>query len=62
MHLPDGLLDLGTVAATTAAAVGAVGLGVAKLQRDLGSRAAPLLGVSAAFVFAAQMVNFPVFP
>lgn len=60
MHLPDGLLDLKTTVAT--AAVAAVGTAVAlrRLEASLGERAAPLLGTTAAFVFAAQMVNFPI--
>lgn len=60
MHIPDGFLSARV--ALGYAALSALGLGVACLrlrsQRDRGASA--LLGVSAAFVFAAQMVNFPV--
>ncbi len=60
MHIPDGFLDAKT--AVTAAALATAGLGAALAQakRELPSRRVPLLGLGAAFVFAAQMVNFPV--
>jgi cobalt/nickel transport system permease protein len=60
MHIPDGFLDGKT--AVTAAAISAVGLGVAlrQVRRELSPRRVPLLGLAAAFLFAAQMVNFPV--
>jgi cobalt/nickel transport system permease protein len=60
MHIPDGLLDP-TVAAATGA-LGAAGLlyAVRRLERQLGDRTTVLMGTMSAFVFAAQMVNFPV--
>lgn len=60
MHVPDGFLDAPTSVVT--AAVAAVGVGVALRgsRRELDDRTAPLAGLVAAFVFAAQMVNFPV--
>jgi cobalt/nickel transport system permease protein len=60
MHIPDGFVDVKT--AVTAAALAATGLGLALAQakRELPPRRVPLLGLGAAFVFAAQMVNFPV--
>ncbi len=60
MHIPDGFLDAKT--AVTAAALATAGLGAALAQakRELPPRRVPLLGLGAAFVFAAQMVNFPV--
>jgi cobalt/nickel transport system permease protein len=60
MHIPDGFLDGKTAA--TAATFALVGLGCALRQakRELAPRRVPLLGLGAAFVFAAQMVNFPV--
>lgn len=60
MHIPDGFLSARV--ALGYAALSALGVGAAcyrlRAQRD--RRASALLGVSAAFVFAAQMVNFPV--
>lgn len=60
MHIPDGFLDAKTAAA--AGALAAVGLGAAlrHARRSLEPKRVPLLGLSAAFVFAAQMLNFPV--
>ena len=62
MHIPDSVLDAKVIAATVA--VGALGLAVAvrRLERRLGERTTVLMGTMAAFVFAAQMVNFPVGP
>jgi cobalt/nickel transport system permease protein len=60
MHIPDMMLDPKVAAVT--GAVGAAGLlyAVRKLERQLGERTTVLMGTMAAFVFAAQMVNFPV--
>ncbi|MEA2229912.1 MAG: cobalt/nickel transport system permease protein, partial [Solirubrobacteraceae bacterium] len=60
MHIPDGFLDARVAAATGVAAVAAVGYGLRKADETLDDRRVPLLGVTAAFVFAAQMLNFPV--
>ena len=60
MHIPDGFIDGKT--AVTAAALSAVGVGLAlrQVRKKLPPRRVPLLGLAAAFLFAAQMVNFPV--
>lgn len=60
MHIPDGFIDLKTSA--TFAAVGAVGVGAALkgAKRQLSEKSAPLAGLTAVFVFAVQMLNFPV--
>lgn len=60
MHVPDGFLDAKTTAVTLA--LGALGLGWAarRARASLPPRKIPLLGLAAAFVFAAQMLNFPV--
>ena len=60
MHIPDGFLDAKTVVATTALSVAGLGFALRQVRRDLPPRRVPLLGLSAAFLFAAQMVNFPV--
>ncbi len=60
MHIPDGFLDAKTVVATAVLAVIGVGTAVRRAQTHLPPRRVPLLGLTAAFVFAAQMVNFPV--
>lgn len=60
MHVPDGFLDAPTSLATAAVAAGAVGLALGRARRELDDRTAPLAGLVAVFVFAAQMLNFPV--
>ncbi|MGH7307609.1 MAG: energy-coupling factor ABC transporter permease [Candidatus Rokuibacteriota bacterium] len=60
MHIPDGFLDAKTLAVTTGLAAVGVTAAVRQARTQLPPRKVPLLGVTAAFVFAAQMVNFPV--
>jgi cobalt/nickel transport system permease protein len=61
MHIPDGFIDGKTAAATAALAVAGVGFSLRNVKRELPARKVPLLGLAAAFLFAAQMVNFPVY-
>jgi cobalt/nickel transport system permease protein len=60
MHIPDGFLDGKTAAVS--ATIATVGLGVAirHVQQSFSARRVPLIGLAAAFIFAAQMLNFPV--
>ena len=60
MHVPDGFLDAPTSVATAAVAVVAVGASLRGARRELDDRTAPLAGLVAVFIFAAQMLNFPV--
>ena len=60
MHVPDGFLDAPTSIATGAVAVAAVGIALRGSRRELDDRTAPLAGLVATFVFATQMLNFPV--
>src|SRR6476620_8729431 len=60
MHVPDGFLDAPTSVATGAVAAVAVGVALRGARRELDDRTAPLAGLVATFVFAAQMINFPV--
>ena len=60
MHIPDGFLDPGVAAATAIVSAGAVGYALRRADRELDDERVPLLGVTAAFVFAVQMLNFPV--
>jgi cobalt/nickel transport system permease protein len=60
VHVPDGFLDPATSLATGAVAVGVVAVALRRAERELDERTAPLAGLTAAFVFAAQMINFPV--
>lgn len=60
MHIPDGFLSNGVNAATFVISAGACAYGVKRVNRSFGEREVPLMGVTAAFIFAAQMLNFPV--
>ncbi len=60
MHIPDGFLNVATVATTCAVSAGGVGNAVRMANKKLGEKQVPLMGVLAAFIFAAQMLNFPV--
>ena len=60
MHIPDGFLDVKTSLLAGAVSLPWVAVALRDVARTRGRRSAPVLGVSAAFVFAAQMVNFPV--
>ncbi len=60
MHIPDGFVNLPTSAGFGAAAAGGVWYSLRRAAAVLDDRRIPLAGLAAAFVFAAQMVNFPV--
>jgi cobalt/nickel transport system permease protein len=60
LHIPDGFLSGGVAAAGAVIAVAAVAYALRVADRDLDEARVPLLGVLAAFIFAAQMLNFPV--
>ncbi|WP_435297356.1 energy-coupling factor ABC transporter permease [Streptomyces sp. YPW6] len=60
MHVPDGFIDAPVSVAAGAFAVGAVAVSLRGARRELNERTAPLAGLVAAFVFAVQMLNFPV--
>jgi cobalt/nickel transport system permease protein len=60
MHIPDGFLSGEVAIATSVGGAAAVAVAVRRAERTLDERRVPLLGVTAAFVFAAQMLNFPV--
>src|SRR2546429_4565738 len=60
MHIPDGFLATPVWAALDVTAAPAVGYLARRAQRELEQSKVPLLGVMGAFVFAAQMINFPV--
>lgn len=60
MHIPDGVLSLPVWLSLDAAALPAVGYVARQASRNMEEKGIPLLGVMGAFVFAAQMINFPV--
>jgi cobalt/nickel transport system permease protein len=60
MHIPDGFLDTKTIVATSALALLGVGRALFALKTRMSPRKVPLMGLAAAFIFVAQMINFPV--
>jgi cobalt/nickel transport system permease protein len=60
MHIPDGFIDGTTSAGAAVVAAGGVGATLRRAGEVLDERRVPLAGLVAAFVFAVQMLNFPV--
>ncbi|NUR10103.1 MAG: energy-coupling factor ABC transporter permease [Nocardioidaceae bacterium] len=60
MHVPDGFLDAPTSMATGAVAAAGVAVALRGAKKELDDRTAPLAGLVATFIFATQMLNFPV--
>ena len=60
MHAPDGFLSFPVAAVMWVITLVVLAVSVQRTNRTLDERSVPLLGVTAAFIFAAQMVNFPV--
>ena len=60
MHAPDGFLSVGIAAVMWAVTLAVLAVAVARTNTAVEDRTAPLMGVMAAFIFAAQMFNFQV--
>jgi cobalt/nickel transport system permease protein len=60
MHIPDGFLNLMVVGISWVISIIVLAYAVIHTNRQLGEKQVPLMGVMAAFIFAAQMLNFPV--
>ncbi len=60
MHIPDGFINAPTSVATAVVAAAGVALALRKAGRELDEKTAPMAGLVAAFIFAVQMLNFPV--
>ena len=60
LHIPDGFLNIVVSLIFWLVTIIMVGLAVSKTNKSLGEKQIPLMGVMAAFIFAAQMLNFPV--
>jgi len=58
-HIPDGFLSAPVMAGTAVVSVAVLSVAVRRSRRQLEEREAPVLGAATAFVFAAQMLNFP---
>lgn len=62
MHIPDVLIDSRISIATTVMGAACLAYGLRRVEERHGPRTTSLMGMTAAFIFAAQMVNFPVGP
>ena len=60
LHIPDGFVSPLVAAVGWALAVLLIALGLRQTRQQLRERQIPVMGVLAAFIFAAQAVNFPV--
>ncbi len=60
MHIPDGFLSMGVIIVCWALSIIAIGVALARTRKSLGERQVPVMGVLAAFIFAAQMLNFTI--
>ncbi|WP_422748223.1 energy-coupling factor ABC transporter permease [Mycobacterium sp. WMMD1722] len=62
MHMSDGIVNAPVSMLFGMLALGAVAFSAVRARAELDERAVPLAGLVAAFVFAVQMVNFPILP
>ena len=60
LHIPDGFLNLPVIAVTWILAIALIAISLNRVQGEYQEKAVPLMGVCAAFIFAAQMINFPI--
>ncbi|WP_073592572.1 energy-coupling factor ABC transporter permease [[Phormidium ambiguum] IAM M-71] len=60
LHIPDGFLSLPVSLVCWILAIGLIALCLNRVQGQYQEKAVPLMGVCAAFIFAAQMINFPI--
>jgi cobalt/nickel transport system permease protein len=60
MHIPDGFISAPVATAGCAVAAGCIAYAVKATNKKVGEKQIPLMGVLAAFIFAAQMLNFPI--
>ncbi|WP_030481766.1 energy-coupling factor ABC transporter permease [Lentzea albidocapillata] len=62
MHMSDGLLNAPVSVVLLVLAAAGVGFALVKARADLDDRTAPMAGLVATFIFAVQMINFPILP
>src|SRR5829696_10238083 len=60
LHIPDGFLSFTVSILCWVITAVTIIMAVSRSNKSLGDRQVPLMGVMAAFIFAAQMINFPV--
>jgi cobalt/nickel transport system permease protein len=62
MHMSDGIVNAPTSAAFGLVAVAGLGYSLYRAGDNLDDRTTPMAGLVAAFIFAIQMINFPILP
>ncbi|MEO8354360.1 MAG: energy-coupling factor ABC transporter permease [Chloroflexota bacterium] len=60
LHIPDGFLNFIVSLICWAITVAVLSMAISRTNKSLGEKQVPLMGIMAAFIFAAQMINFPV--
>jgi len=60
MHIPDGFLNITVSLVCWVITVAILAVAISRTNKSLGEKQVPLMGIMAAFIFAAQMLNFPV--
>ena len=60
LHIPDGFLSFMVSAVCWAISAMILSVAISRTNKSLGEKQVPLMGIMAAFIFAAQMINFPV--
>lgn len=60
LHIPENFLSITVSIICWLITATVLGIAISRTNRSLGERQVPLMGVMAAFIFAAQMINFPV--
>ncbi|MEB2332894.1 MAG: energy-coupling factor ABC transporter permease [Anaerolineaceae bacterium] len=60
LHIPDGFLSLTVLLICWVIAIVMLAVAISRTNKSLGEKQVPLMGIMAAFIFAAQMLNFPV--
>ena len=60
LHIPDGFLNVPVMGITWLFAIALILISLRRVEAEYQERTVPLMGVCAAFIFAAQMINFPI--
>lgn len=60
LHIPDGFLNVTVSVICWVITIVVIGMAVSRTNKSLGEKQVPLMGIMAAFIFAAQMINFPI--
>lgn len=60
MHIPDGFISVPVAITTTAISTGVLAMSFVKTRDTVNVQQTPIIALTTAFIFAAQMVNFPV--